>query len=155
MQWTELNWLYIRLCLSDKMIPIYFSVSVKFGPYYITGQWGEFIKKMLLNAFIYFFGFFFFFFLLFFIIKFVFLSFSFLFFDEVSNFRNRILANQKHESAATHCQRNCMKHMKKVGSNQASISINYCTDLTKTQFSLVIVVKHFKIVAFFFTSIKY
>ena len=77
------------------------------------------------------------------------------FFDEVSNFRNRILTNQKHESTATHCQRNCMKHMKKVRSNQASISINYCTDLAKTQFSLVIIVKHFKIVAFFFTSIKY
>ena len=33
-----------------------FSVSLKFVAYYITGQWGEFIKKMLLIAFIYFFG---------------------------------------------------------------------------------------------------
>ena len=33
-----------------------FSVSLKFVGYYITGQWGEFIKKMLLIAFIYFFG---------------------------------------------------------------------------------------------------
>ena len=31
-----------------------FSVSLKFGAYYITGQWGEFMKKMLLNVFIYF-----------------------------------------------------------------------------------------------------
>ena len=146
--------IYDCVCLT-KCYQYIFSVSVKFGPYYITSQRGEFIKKMLLNAFIYFFGIFFCFFFLFFIIKFVFLSFSFLFFDEVSNFRNRILTNQKHESTATHCQRNCMKHMKKVRSNQASISINYCTDLAKTQFSLVIIVKHFKIVAFFFTSIKY
>ena len=30
-----------------------------FGAYYVTGQWGKFIKKMLLNAFIYFFHHFF------------------------------------------------------------------------------------------------
>ena len=58
---------------------------------------------MLLNAFIYFFGNFFFFF----IIKFVFLSFWILFFDEVSNLRNRILTNQKRELAVSNCQWNC------------------------------------------------
>ena len=54
---------------------------------------------------------------LFFIIKFVFLSFSFLslflsfsffFFDEVSNFRNRILTNQKRELVVSNCQLNCI-----------------------------------------------
>ena len=52
-----------------------FSVSLKFGAYYITGQWGEFIKKcyvILLYAFLAFF-------FLLFLVKFVFLLFSFLF----------------------------------------------------------------------------
>ena len=41
---------------------------------------------------------------LFFIIKFVFLRFSFLlFFDEVSNFRKRILTSQKHELVVSSC----------------------------------------------------
>ena len=44
----------------------------------------------------------------FFIIKFVFLSFSFHFFDEVSNFRNRISTNQKRELMVSNCQWNCM-----------------------------------------------
>ena len=49
-------------------------------------------------------------FLLFFIKKFVFLSFSSLFFfDEVSNFGNRLLANQKSELVITNCQWNCME----------------------------------------------
>ena len=41
------------------------------------------------------------------------------FFDEVSNFRNRILTNQKHELVVSNCQWNCMgkyvcehRHMK-------------------------------------------
>ena len=63
-----------------------FSVPLKFGALYITGQWGRFRIKRLIYVFIYFFGIL----LLFFIIKFVFLLFSFLFFDEVSNFCNRI-----------------------------------------------------------------
>ena len=54
--------IYDCVCLT-KWYQYIFSVSVKFGPYYITGQWGEFIEKMLLNAFIYFFGIFFFCFL--------------------------------------------------------------------------------------------
>ena len=47
-------------------------------------------------------------FLLFFVIKFVFLSFSFLVFDKVSNFRNRILTNQKYELVVSSCQWTCM-----------------------------------------------
>ena len=80
-----------------------FSVCLKFGAYYITAQWDEFIKKMLLNTVIHFLGFF----LLFFIMKFVFYHFI-SFFDEVSNFCNRILTNQKHELVVSNCQRNCM-----------------------------------------------
>ena len=44
----------MRVCSSEKMIPLqnelfqYFSVSLKFGACYITGQWGEFRIK---NAF--------------------------------------------------------------------------------------------------------
>ena len=55
---------------------IFFSLSLKFGAYYITDQWGEFIIKMLLNAFMYIFGIL----LLFFIINVVFLSFLFFYF---------------------------------------------------------------------------
>ena len=39
------------------MIPVlYFSVSVKFGASYITGQWGDFRLKNLIYVFIYFFA---------------------------------------------------------------------------------------------------
>ena len=85
-----------RVCLSDKMKPYTFSVSLKFGAYYIKGQCGEFKRKMVLNAFIYFFGIL----LWFFIIKFI------SFFDEVSNFCKRILTNQKHELVVSNCQWN-------------------------------------------------
>lgn len=43
-------------------------------------------------------------FLLFFIIESVFLSFSFCFFNEISNFRNRILNNQEQELVIKSCQ---------------------------------------------------
>ena len=79
----------------------YFFVSLKFGACYITRQWEEFKIKTQLYIFIYLFGFFF-------IIKFVFMT----FFYEVSNFRNRILTNQKHELVVSNCQRNCMKKLK-------------------------------------------
>ena len=78
------------------------SVSLKFGACYNTGQCGEFIKKMLLNGFMYFFGIF-----SFFIRKFVF-SIFISFYDKVSNFRKRILTNQKRELVVSNCQRNCM-----------------------------------------------
>ena len=68
-------------------------------------SWGEFrVKNATLCLYIILWYF------LFFIKKFVFLSFSSLFFfDEVSNFRNRLLANQKSESVVTNCQWNCME----------------------------------------------
>ena len=61
---------------------------------YIKGQWSEFkVKNVTLNLQITFWRF-----LLFFIKKFVFLSFSFLFFfDEVSKLRSKISTNQKPE----------------------------------------------------------
>ena len=62
---------------------------------------------MLVNAFIYFSDHFFFsFFMSFFIMKFVIIFISF--FDEVSNFRKRILTNQKYELVVPNCQWNCM-----------------------------------------------
>ena len=94
---------------NDKITYLQFSVSVKCGAFYISGQRGEFKTKTLLYVFIYFFGFLLLL-LLFFIIKFGFLSFSFFFFyfDEVSNFRKRILINQKQELVVQNCQWNCM-----------------------------------------------
>ena len=77
-----------------------FSVPLKFGALYITGQWGRFRIKRLIYVFIYFFGIL----LLFFIIKFVFLLFSFLFFDEVSKFYDKILTNQKRILVMKNCQ---------------------------------------------------
>ena len=69
-----------------------FSVSLKFRAYYITGQWGEFINKwylMLLYTFLAFFA-------VFYHKMCVFIIFV-SFFDEVSNFLNMILTNQKRE----------------------------------------------------------
>ena len=67
-----------------------FSVPVNFETGYITGQWGEFIKRISHNAFISFLVVF----CVFVIVKFVFLSFLFVFFfDEVPSFRNRMLTN--------------------------------------------------------------
>ena len=43
----------------------------------------------------------------FFIMKFEFLSFSFLFFDEISNFWNKIWSNQKRGLVVSNCQWNC------------------------------------------------
>ena len=81
-----------------------FSVSLKFGTCYITDQCGEFTKKMLLNAFMYFFGIFFVVFHPKICVFIIFISFS----DKVSNFRNRILTNQKRELVISNCQRNYM-----------------------------------------------
>ena len=79
-----------------------FSVSLKSGAYYITGQWGKFIKKCYLILLYTFLAFFFFFYqkICVFII--------FIFLDEVSNFRNRILTNQKRGLVVSNCQWNCM-----------------------------------------------
>ena len=81
-----------------------FSVSLKFGAYYITCQCGAFIKKMFLNAFIYVSDIF----LLFFIIKFCVPIIFLYFFDKVSNFRNSVLTNQKRELVISKCKWNCM-----------------------------------------------
>ena len=73
----------------------------------MTDQWGYFKIKTLLYILIYFFGIF----LLFFYHKncvfIIFISFLM-----ESNFRNRILTNQKHELVVSNCQRNCMKKLK-------------------------------------------
>ena len=61
-------------------------------------------KKMLFNTFMYFFGIFFFVFHHKICVFIIFISFS----DKVSNFRNRILTNQKRELVVSNCQLNCM-----------------------------------------------
>ena len=78
-----------------------FSISLKSGAYYITGQWGEFIQKcyLMLSYTV--------------LVVFqheicvfmIFIS----FFDEVSHSRNRISTNQKYELVVSNCQWNCMK----------------------------------------------
>ena len=93
---------FVRL---TKWYQYIFSVPLKFGAYYITGQWGQFIIKILLNAFISLLGNFVCFFFHHKICVFIiFIS----FFNEVSNFRKRMLTNQKHELVVSNCQWNCM-----------------------------------------------
>ena len=76
------------------LITFIFSVSLQLRVYYIKDQWGEFtVKNATLYSHIPFLAYF----LLLFIKKNVLLSFSFLFFDEVSSYRNIILTNQKLE----------------------------------------------------------
>ena len=82
------------VCSSDKKTPIYFLRLSKVWSISHHGSVGRGHKKCYLMLF------------LFFIIKFVFLS--FFFFDEVSNFRNRILTNQKRELVVSNCQLNCI-----------------------------------------------
>ena len=93
--WSEFHW----QCL----ITYIFSVSLKFGACYITGQLDKFRVKnasLRLHTFWLFF--------LFFIKKtcvfIIFIS----FFDEVLNFCNRIFTNQKPELVIRHCQWKCM-----------------------------------------------
>ena len=93
---------YVWVRSSNKMIPIYFLRLSKVWRILHHRSVGWVHKKMLLNACT------FWHFLLFFIIKIVFLSFLFVFFEEVSNFRNRILTNQKRELMVFDCQWNCM-----------------------------------------------
>ena len=71
-----------------------------------TGQWGEFrVMNTILCLHILFWYVFFFCFLL---KKFAFIIFISLF-DEVPNFRKRILTNQKPELVKRNCQWNCMQ----------------------------------------------
>ena len=84
------------------LLPIFFSVSLKFAVCYITGEWGEFRMKNVICIYIYFYG----------ISSLGFLKKidfqSVLISDEVSNFCNRILTNQKQELVVRNCQWNCM-----------------------------------------------
>ena len=90
---------YIFGCLRlTKWLQYIFSVFLKFGAYYIRGQWGEFIKQcylMHLCTFVFHHKI---------CVFIIFIS----FFDEVSNFRNRILTKQKRELIVSNCQWNCM-----------------------------------------------
>ena len=95
---------YLRVCLFDKMSPIYFLCLSKVWSILHHGSVWQVRKKMLLNAFKYFFGCL----LLFFIIKFVFFIIFISFSDKVSNYRNRILTNQKRELVVSNCQWNCL-----------------------------------------------
>ena len=81
-----------------------FSISLKFGACFITGQWGKFRVK---NATICLHILFWYFFVVFhhkICVFIIFIS----FFDKVSNFRNRISTNQKRELVVSNCQQNCM-----------------------------------------------
>ena len=94
--WTSL--IYV-LCPGGNLKSVFHSVSLKFWACYITGQWGEFrVKNATSCLHILFWHFF-----VVFIKKFVFLSFSLL-----SNFRNRILTNQKLKLVIRNCKWNCM-----------------------------------------------
>ena len=93
------------VCSSDKKTAIYFPRLSKVWTISHHGLVRRGHKKCYLMLF------------LFFIIEFVllsfsflslFLSFSFFFFDEVSNFRNRISTNQKRELVVSNCQLNCI-----------------------------------------------
>ena len=93
-----------------------FSVSLNFEAYQITGQWGEFrVKNAALCLHILFLAF---------VVVVVFLQTTCIFiiiiyiFDKVSNFRNRILTNQKSQLVITNWRWNCM--------NSWSRSSNFC-----------------------------
>ena len=81
-----------------------FSVSLKFEACYITGQWGEFREKNAATCLQILFWYFFIVFLHKICVFVIFIS----FFDKVSNFRNRILTNQKRKLVVSNCQQNCM-----------------------------------------------
>ena len=86
----------VPVAISDQLI----SVPLKFRACYITGQWSQFRIEYATLCF----------FMLFVVfyhkicVVIVFIS----FFDEVSNFRNRILTNQKQELVIRNFQWNCM-----------------------------------------------
>ena len=82
-----------------------FSVSLKFGVCCIRVNGTSSEKAIQRSVYIYFFGIFFY--LIVFHQKICFYHFKF-FFDEQSNFRNRILTNQKPELVIRNCQWNCV-----------------------------------------------
>ena len=81
---------WVRLTKSCHYIS---SVTLMFEAHYITGQWGEFIRKCYLMLSFTFFAFFFF----------VFIDWISVL-NEVSNFRSRILTNQKDELKVSNCR---------------------------------------------------
>ena len=93
----------IGVCSSNKMIPIYFLRLCKVWSILHQEPVGQVLKKMLLNAFVYFQAFF---------VAFhhkicvfiIFIS----FFSYLPNFRHTILTNQKHDLVASNCQQNCL-----------------------------------------------
>ena len=95
-------WIYRNVFHRQFFTYYIFFVSLKFGACYTTGQWSEFrVKNATLCLCILFFRIF-----LLSIVIVVFFSFSF--FDKVSNYRNKILTNQKTEWVIRSCKWNCM-----------------------------------------------
>ena len=93
----------VRLAISYHLYII--SIYLKFRACYITGQWGEFTVKNV-TSYLHTLSWHF---IVIFHLKncdfIIFIS----FFDEVSNFPNRILINQKPEQVIRNCQWNCMQ----------------------------------------------
>ena len=92
---------------SEKMTPIYFLHLSKVWSILHHGSVGQVHKKcslVLLHTFMTFF--------VVFHHKICVFIILISFFDEVSNFRNRILTNQKHEFVVSTCQQNCMSYIK-------------------------------------------
>ena len=92
---------------SEKMTPIYFLRFSKVWSILHHGSVGQVHKKcslVLLHTFMTFFV----------VLHHKICVFIILisFFDEVSNFRNRILTNQKREFVVSTCQQNCMRYIK-------------------------------------------
>ena len=95
-----------RVCSTDNfLLPIFFRISKVLSVLHHSSV-GRVQSKRCYFIFTY--TFLTFFLLLFFIKISVFLSFSFLFFDKVSNFHNRISISQKPEKVVRNCQWNCV-----------------------------------------------
>ena len=90
----ELQALYFQLKILSKFLVTYiFLEYLKFEVFYMTSQWGRVPSKECYSIFTYIFWHFFVVFHQKNCIFVIFIS----FFDEKSNFRNRILTNQRHE----------------------------------------------------------
>ena len=94
---------WYRVCSSDKTSPIFFLCLSKVWSIFCHWLVGRVHKKMLLNAFMYFFSIFFVVFHHKICVFIIFISFS----DEISNLCNRTLSNQKLELVVSN-QRNCI-----------------------------------------------
>ena len=90
------------------LITIFSPCLLKFGDFYITGKWGRMLSEECYIMLTYtFFGIFFFFLVCVFHQKICVFIIFISAFDEASNFRNRILTNQKPELVIRNCQWNC------------------------------------------------